>query len=128
MVLSVRRVSDFLCLMLVLAGQKSRTRTFSVRHIDFQRIFKNSTNLLMKEVIFSDSGPEPFSPILDYSLSHLIFAGLTGCPDIQYPEQMFIKPAAFEYAQVLRAKLSQTETREVEKLAEEFLSVVTVAA
>ena len=67
---SVSRVSDILCSILVSASQKSGILTFTVRHIDFQRIFKNSVNTLSKDVIFSDSGPEPFSPILDDSLNH----------------------------------------------------------
>lgn len=119
---SVSKVSDTLCLILVAASQKSGTRTFTIRHIDFQRIFKNSTNPLIKEVIFSDSGPEHFSPILDASLNQLIFAGLTGCPDIQYPEQIFIKPSAFEYAMELSRSLSQAEKKQVDRLADEFLS------
>lgn len=124
MVSDVSRVSDILCSILVAASQKSGTRTFTVRHIDFQRIFKNSVNPLMKEVVFSDSGPEPFSPVLDDSLNHLILSGLTCYPDIQHPEQMLIKPSAFEYARELDRSFSPTEKEQVDRLADDFLSSV----
>src|SRR3989344_9013091 len=121
MISSVLRVSDILCLMLVVASQKSGTKTFAVRHIDFQRIFKNPIHPLMDEVIFSDHGPEPFSPVLDDSLNHLILSGLTGYPDIQHPEQMLVKSSAFEYARELDKTFSLAEKEQLNRLADKFL-------
>lgn len=122
MVSSIPRISDVMCLMLVAASKKSGIKIFAVRHIDFQRIFKNSKNPLMEEVIFSNSGPEPFSPALADSLNHLILSGLTGYPDMQHSEQMLVKPLAFKYASsVGRNIFSDPEKEQVDKLADEFL-------
>ena len=88
--LSLTRVEQVhvLCLILVLA-KKKLGNNFRFRSYQLQRIL-SSSQAARELFIFSDSGPESFSPELESALGHLSLCGFLKHPDLQDPGKVTI--------------------------------------
>jgi len=76
---------------------------------------------LLQRFVFSDSGPIPYSPILSESVSKLQLSGLLGRENPDY-EVLFLMPAAEKfYDEVLQARFSEEEKRQLDQIADAFL-------
>ena len=81
---------------------------------------------LLETFVFSDSGPIPYSPILNESVSRLQLSGLVGRYNPNY-EVVFLTPAAEKYYdEVLEQQFSTEDKTQLEQIAEDFLVRVTV--
>lgn len=121
--------------VLVLAEkQHSRNATepkrLAFRSHDFQlqEIFNDlrKTYSILNAFVFSDSGPEPYSPVLNESVSRLQLSGLIGRENPDY-EVVFVRKAADRFFdEVLRQKLAPEEINQLDEVASRFLSRVEV--
>jgi hypothetical protein len=76
--------------------------------------------------VFSDSGPEPYSPALNESVSRLQLSGLIGRENPDY-EIVFLRPAADGFFDdVLRDEFDKPQVEQLTKIASEFLKRVKV--
>ncbi len=110
-----------------LHGSSNRLR---FRGYDFklQQIFHELSSCpdfpLLSAFVFSDSGPEPYSPILNDSVSTLQLGGLLGRQNPDY-EILFLNPSAEAFFdEVLAKELSTDQKAQLEKIAEAFLQKV----
>jgi len=108
-------------------------RRFAFRSHDFQlqEIFndlqKTGAYPILNAFVFSHSGPEPYSPALNESVSRLQLSGLIGRENPDY-EVVFLRPAADRFFDnVIEPKLDRTETQQLSDIAAKFLDrVVTI--
>jgi len=78
----------------------------------------------MEPFVFSDSGPEPYSPVLSESISRLQLSGLVGRENPDY-EVLFLRQSAEQYFdQELRHRLSKQDLGQLQQLAQRFLQLV----
>ena len=97
--------SDILIAILVNLKKSCNTRQLFLKagSYDFQKIFweilQNPQFEYLRKMtfVYSDSGPEPFCPILQESIEHLQLSGMLNWPDLNEPEIMRINPSAEEY-------------------------------
>jgi hypothetical protein len=77
--------------------------------------------------VFSDSGPEPYSPALNESVSRLQLSGLIGRENPDY-EVVFVQPAADRFfSEVLSSEFGPSDLQQLSEVASKFLEkVVTV--
>lgn len=122
-----------LAAVLTLAKQELLRRDPSQKRLDFrshdfqlQEIFselqKDKKYPILDAFVFSDSGPEPYSPALDESVSRLQLSGLIGRENPDY-EVVFLQPAADQfYDDVLRSEFGDPEIQQqLTKIASQFL-------
>jgi hypothetical protein len=121
--------------VLVLAGQQLRKRTNERRRLAFrshdyqlQEIFselrKTDKYPILDSFVFSNSGPEPYSPALNESVSRLQLSGLIGRENPDY-EVVFVRPAADRFfSEVLSCKLGESEMGQLSEIASKFLERV----
>jgi hypothetical protein len=121
---------DVLSAILSLAQKKAGKPRFAFRGHDseLQKIFRELTSKLdsplLKFFVFSDSGPIPYSPVLNESISRLQLSGLIGRENPDY-EVLFVRQAAGEYLdKVLRDRFSSDELQQLSQVAEEFLKLI----
>jgi len=80
---------------------------------------------ILKAFVFSESGPQPYSPILKESVSRLQLSGLIGRENPDY-EVVFVRPAAnLFYDEVVKESLDSSEIKQLDQIAVAFLSRVT---
>src|SRR5579864_4875497 len=85
-----------------LAKRESNENRFAFRGHDFelQQIFHKLEGTgqypILKPFVFSDRGPEPYSPVLNESVSRLQLSGLIGRENPDY-EVLFLRPAAEKF-------------------------------
>jgi hypothetical protein len=80
---------------------------------------------ILKAFVFSESGPQPYSPILNESVSRLQLSGLIGRENPDY-EVVFVRPAAnLFYDEVVKESLDSSEIKQLDQIAVAFLSRVT---
>jgi hypothetical protein len=80
---------------------------------------------LLKAFVFSDSGPEPYSPALNESVSRLQLSGLIGRENPDY-EIVFVQPAAERFFdEVLSSELPASDLQQLGEVATQFLDRVT---
>ncbi len=121
---------DILTAILALAKQSSSKERLAFRGHDYalQKVFRQLGqeyhNRLLGPFVFSDSGPEPYSPALSESISRLQLSGLVGRENPDY-EVLFLRPAAERYfEQELRSRFSESEIRDLQQLAQRFWELV----
>jgi hypothetical protein len=124
--------------VLVLAEKKltevspGRTRlAFRSHDFELQEIFnglrKTNKYPILDAFVFSDSGPDPYSPALSESVSRLQLSGLIGRENPDY-EVVFVRPAAERFFnEVLSRELAPPDIDQLSEVASIFLGrVVTV--
>lgn len=121
---------DILTALFVIAKKKSSKERLAFRGHDYQlqEIFLQlgKEYSLLKTLVFSDSGPIPYSPILNESMSRLQLSGLVGRYNPNY-EVVFLTPAAEKYYdEVLKQQFSAEDITQLEQIAQDFLGRVTV--
>jgi len=124
---------DILTAILVLAKQESegeRRLAFRGHDSALQRVFlrlaQECRSALLGVFVFSDSGPEPYSPALSEAISRLQLSGLVGRENPDY-EVLFLRPSAEKYFQdELRARLSGQEIAELRGVARRFLEAASL--
>lgn len=114
---------DVLSAILALAEQQSGEDRFAFRGHDFrlQQIFSELSKefpVVSKYFVFSSTGPVPYSPILNESISRLQLSGLIGRENPDY-EVLFLRPTAQKYfTQALKARLDPETIDQLSKVAE----------
>lgn len=112
--------------ILTLAKRKSGKERFSFRGHDYeiQKLFAGLSEegySVLKPFVFSDRGPEPYSPVLNESVARLQLSGLIGRENPDYA-MVFLRPAAESfYDDVLKTRFSPDELKELEDIADRFL-------
>ena len=121
---------DVLAAVLTLAKRKSgRDRlAFRGHDSDLQKFFRDLSKTcgsrLLDPFVFSDSGPEPYSPVLNECLSRLQLSGLVGRENPDY-EVVFLRPSAEAYfTESLSNRFSKDEMEGLERIADCFLKLV----
>jgi hypothetical protein len=98
-----------------------RSHDFELQEI-FHDLRKNYR--ILDAFVFSDSGPAPYSPILNESVSRLQLSGLIGRENPDY-EVVFVRPAADRFFnEVLKGELAQSDLEQLSDVASEFLKRV----
>ena len=102
---------------------------FAFRGYDFQlqKLFSGLTVKypLLGAFVFSNSGPDPYSPILNESVSKLQLAGLIGRENPDY-EIILLRPAADKFYSDLEKRLSPDDISQLKDAAHEFLTNIEV--
>jgi hypothetical protein len=118
--------------VLTIAKRKSQSARFAFRGHDFQlqEIFSDLVRSgkypVLGVFVFSDTGPEPYSPVLNESVSKLQLSGLIGRENPDY-EVLFLRPAAEKFFdEVLTPRLSTEYRAQLEEVASRFLQCVDV--
>lgn len=121
-----------LAAVLALAKQEFNKPRFAFHSYDFQlqEIFydlqKANKYPLLDAFVFSDSGPEPYSPALNESVSRLQLSGLIGRENPDY-EVVFLQDAADQfYKKVLSFEFDAPEIQQLTEVASQFLERVKV--
>ena len=122
---------DRLCAILVFAQRKlgRKSVAFKARDYDLQRIFYRIDRQTRRGsgFVFSNSGPEPYSPQLEEDLTYLQFSGLTSRPDLQNPEILVLKPYTEDYFdKVLTRRLGESKLKKLEKIAGLFVNRISL--
>jgi hypothetical protein len=112
------------------AKTNSEGRRLAFRSHDYQlqEIFSDLRNTnkysILDAFVFSDSGPEPYSPALSESVSRLQLSGLIGRENPDY-RVVFVQPAADRfYKEVLSKEFTQSDIKQLSDVASEFLKKV----
>jgi hypothetical protein len=115
-----------LAAVLTLAKLESKQPRFAFHSYDFQlqEIFndlqKTKKYPLLDAFVFSDSGPEPYSPVLNESVSRLQLSGLIGRENPDY-EVVFLQDAADQfYKEVLSFEFGAPEIQQLTEIASQF--------
>lgn len=121
---------DILTAIFTLAKNKTQRPRLAFRGHDstLQEVFRGLAEKFnypfLKSFVFSDSGPEPYSPVLSESISRLQLSGLVGRENPDY-EVLFVSPSAERYFEdVLKTRFSTEEVAQLQEVAEEFVSRV----
>jgi len=122
---------DILSAILTLAWEESEQDRFSFRAHGYklQEIFYDLSQehpLLQEFFVYSDTGPQPYSPALNEAITRLQFSGFLSrdCPD---HEVMRVRPAAKEYfTAVLGKRLNQEGVDKLQLIARDFLGYVRI--
>jgi len=107
---------------LVNTGAKERL-AFRSHDFHLQEIFHELQKKysILNAFVFSDSGPEPYSPALSESVSRLQLSGLIGRENPDY-EVVFLRPAADQfYEKVLSSEFGADEIQQLTEVASQFL-------
>lgn len=122
-----------LAAVLAIAKRELNRDRFAFRGHDFQlqEIFselqKSKKYPILDAFVFSDSGPEPYSPVLSESVSRLQLSGLIGRENPDY-EIVFLQDSADQFFNhVLRNEFSHDQLRQLDEIAAHFLKRVKVA-
>jgi hypothetical protein len=122
-----------LAAVLTLAKRESKSDRLAFRSHDFQlqeifdRLQKTKKYPILEAFVFSDSGPEPYSPTLSESVSRLQLSGLIGRENPDY-EVVFLRPAADRFFdQVLKSEFNSDQLRHLAEVASEFLKQISLA-
>ena len=120
--------------ILTLAKRQSGQPRFAFRGHDFQlqeifsELVESGKYPVLGRFVFSDTGPEPYSPILNESVSKLQLSGLIGRENPDY-EVLFLRPAAEKFFdEVLIQQLPPEEMAQLDHVATEFLKRVEVVS
>jgi hypothetical protein len=100
-----------------------RSHDFQLQEI-FNDLRSTGSYPLLEAFVFSDSGPEPYSPTLNESVSRLQLSGLIGRENPDY-EVVFLRPAADRFfAEVLEQELDPNKIAQLTEVASKFLERV----
>lgn len=101
-----------------------RSHDFQLQEI-FSDLRQTGKYPILDAFVFSDSGPEPYSPILNESVSRLQLSGLIGRENPDY-EVVFVRPAANRFFdEVLTKELDKSAVDQLNEIASTFLDRVT---
>jgi hypothetical protein len=101
-----------------------RSHDFQLQEI-FNDLRKTGDYPILNAFVFSESGPEPYSPALNESVSRLQLSGLIGRENPDY-EVVFLQPAADRFFDnVLKSEFDQS-LQQLTAIASEFLKRVKV--
>jgi hypothetical protein len=121
---------DILAAILALAKETSKKPRLVFRGHDselqqvFRKLAREYRGPLLKQFVFSNRGPEPYSPILSESISRLQLSGLVGRENPDY-EMLFLRDAGEDYFQHdLRRRFTSGEITELRQVARRFLELV----
>jgi len=118
--------------VLALAEQQLREKDQSQKRLAFrshdfqlQELFNSLRQTgkypMLNAFVFSDSGPEPYSPALNESVSRLQLSGLIGRENPDY-EVVFLRPAAERFFnEVLASEFDESQRKELTEIASQFL-------
>lgn len=96
-----------------------RSHDFQLQEI-FNELQGTGKYPILDAFVFSDSGPEPYSPALNESVSRLQLSGLIGRENPDY-EVVFLRPAADRFFdEVLKAEFG-ADLQQLTDVASEFL-------
>ncbi len=87
----------------------------------FRDIKEKLDSPLLKDFVFSDSGPEPYSPALSEAISRLQLCGLVGRENPDYEVVFLNRSAELYFEEELRNRLSAEELSHLDMIAQEFL-------
>jgi hypothetical protein len=118
----------FLAQKQLLEKDSTRKRLeFRVYDFKLQDIFKTlqKTHPILNAFVFTDHGPEPYSPALEESVSRLQLSGLIGRENPDY-EVVFVQQTAGRfYEQVLHKELADN-LADLTNVASQFLEMIEV--
>jgi hypothetical protein len=105
---------------------------FRGHDFELQQIFSDLRETgkygILDAFVFSDSGPDPYSPVLNESVSRLQLSGLIGRENPDY-EVVFVRPAAERFFNdVLTKELNSSQISQLTEVASEFLERVTTVS
>ncbi len=127
---SVILPDHILAAVLTLAKKESKEDRYAFQSYDFQlqKVFndlqKTGKYPLLDVFVFSDSGPEPYSPVLNESVSRLQLSGLIGRENPDY-EVVFLQDAADQfYNEVLSFEFGAPEIDQLTEIASQFFQRV----
>jgi len=113
-----------------LAGTSRERARLAFRSHDFQlqEIFRDLSKAnkypILNAFVFSEGGPEPYSPALNESVSRLQLSGLIGRENPDY-EVVFVRPAADRFfTEVLKNSFNESEMGQLSEVATKFLERV----
>jgi hypothetical protein len=119
-----------LAAVLTLAKKQSGEERFAFQSDDsqlqeiFSKLQKDPGYPILGAFIFSHSGPEPYSPALEESVSRLQLSGLIGRENPDY-DVVFLQPSADGFfSDVLATEFDQDQLRQLNAIASEFLKRV----
>ena len=122
---------DILSAILAIAKKRAGKNRFAFRAHDsklqqiFSKLKDEFDSPLIKRFVFSDSGPVPYSPILNESVSKLQLSGLIGRENPDY-EVIFLREAGETYFNEFICKQLSDEMTQLEKIADAFLTHVEI--
>jgi len=97
-----------------------RSHDFQLQEI-FNQLRQSGKYSLLEPFVFSDSGPEPYSPALNESVSRLQLSGLIGRENPDY-EVVFLRPAADRFfEEVLGSEFDGDQRQQLAEIASRFL-------
>jgi hypothetical protein len=97
-----------------------RSHDFQLQEI-FNQLRQCGKYSLLEPFVFSDSGPEPYSPALNESVSRLQLSGLIGRENPDY-EVVFLRPAAVRFfEEVLASEFDGDQLQQLTEIASRFL-------
>lgn len=121
---------DILAAILTLAKEASGQERLAFRGHDseLQRVFRKLVreyhHPLMEQFVFSKGGPEPYSPILNESISRLQLSGLVGRENPDY-EMLFLRPSAERYFHdELEQRFTRAEIRNLKQVGRRLWQLV----
>lgn len=103
-----------------------RGHDFQLQEI-FSQLHETGKYPILDTFVFSDSGPEPYSPALNESVSRLQLSGLIGRENPNY-DVVFLRPAADRFFdEVLNTEFGDPEIRQqLTEIASRFLERATI--
>lgn len=102
-----------------------RSHDFQLQDV-FDELRKMGKYSILNAFVFSDSGPEPYSPVLNESVSRLQLSGLIGRENPDY-EVVFLRPAADRFFdEVLKSEFDPSQLQQLTEIASQFLKRVKV--
>lgn len=100
-----------------------RSHDFQLQEI-FDELRRDRKYTILDAFVFSDTGPEPYSPALDESIARLQLSGLIGRENPDY-EVIFLRDAADRfYDEVLSFEFGAREIQQLTEIASQFLQRV----
>lgn len=123
------RADDVLAAILALAARKFPEKRLEVRahDSDLQRVFRELVgrfDYLQGFFVFSDSGPESYSPALNEAFAKLQLSGLIGRQNPDY-QLMVLRPAASDYYdRKLEPSLDEKVKASLQGIADAFVTSV----
>jgi hypothetical protein len=127
---SAASTDHILAAILALAKKESGQQRLAFRGHDFelQQIFSDLTGSgrfpILRSFVFSDTGPDPYSPVLNESVCKLQLSGLIGRENPDY-EVLFLRPAAERFFdEVLVKQFTEEDRRQLAEIAAQFLQRV----
>ncbi len=100
-----------------------RSHNYQLQEV-FHELHETGKYPILDVFVFSDNGPEPYSPALNESVSRLQLSGLIGRENPDY-EFVFLRPAADRFfEEVLKKEFGGEQIDQLNEVAAQFLARV----